>query len=396
MKKIPLLDLKRQYAAIQTEVEAAVSNILASGNYIMGKSVKAFEEEFATYCGIKHAISVGNGTDGLVIALQALNIGPGDEVITTPYTFFATAESISAVGARPVFVDVRPDTYNIDEELIEVAITERTRAIIPVHIFGQPAEMDKINKIAKKHSLYVIEDACQAVGARYNGKRVGGLADIGVFSFFPTKNLGCAGDGGMITTNDDNLASICRALRVHGSGEGGRIAYNYLYGAQEQLDEASGDTTVYDPSKYYNYLIGHNSRLDEIQAAILQIKLKKLDDYNQGRQQAAAYYNQALAGTAYLTPAGAKDTESVYHLYILQTEKRAELVKQLAEKGIAIGIYYPVPLHLQRAYRYMDYKIGDMPVAEYLSHRTMAVPCFPELTTKELAYIAETLKELAR
>ena len=394
--QIPLLDLKRQYAAIQAEVEQTVCSILASGAYIMGANVIAFEEEFAAYCGVKHAISVANGTDGLIIALQALNIGRGDEVITSPYTFFATAESISTVGATPVFVDVRPDTYNIDENLIEESITERTRAIMPVHIFGQPAEMDKIHKIAEKHGLKMIEDACQAVGATYHGQRVGGLADIGVFSFFPTKNLGCAGDGGMITTNDDNLAAICRGLRVHGSGEGGRIAYNLLYGVQEQLDDASGDTTVYDPRKYYNYLIGHNSRLDEIQAAILRIKLKKLDGYNQSRQQAAAYYSRALAGTVYRTPADAEDTESVYHLYILQTEKRAELVKQLAEKGIGTGTYYPVPLHLQKAYKDMDYKTGDMPVAEYLSHRTMAVPCFPELTAEELVYIAETLKELAR
>jgi dTDP-4-amino-4,6-dideoxygalactose transaminase len=207
--QIPLLDLQRQYAAIKPETDTALCSILASGAYIMGPNVKAFEAEFAAYCGVKHAISVGNGTDGLVISLQALNIGPGDEVITTPYTFFATAEAISAVGATPVFVDVRPDTYNIDENLIEAAITERTRAILPVHIFGQPAEMQTINQIAQKHGLKVIEDACQAVGAKYHGQRVGGLADIGVFSFFPTKNLGCAGDGGMITTNDDDLAALC-------------------------------------------------------------------------------------------------------------------------------------------------------------------------------------------
>ncbi|MEN6328410.1 MAG: DegT/DnrJ/EryC1/StrS family aminotransferase [Syntrophomonas sp.] len=391
--QIPLLDLKRQYADIQAEANAAVCSILASGAYIMGANVKAFEEEFANFCGVKYAISVGNGTDGLVIALQSLNIGPVDDVITTPYTFFATAESISAVGARPVFLDVRPDTYNIDEKLIEAAITKRTRAIMPVHIFGQPAEMDKINQIAKKHGLQVIEDACQAVGARYQGKRVGGLADIGVFSFFPTKNLGCAGDGGIITTNDDNLAAICRAIRVHGSGEGGRIAYNLLYAAEEELNEAAGDTTVYDPRKYYNYLIGHNSRLDELQAAILRIKLKKLDDYNRYRMKTADYYNKSLAETSYITPANVEDTEPVYHLYILQSQNRAQVVKSLAEKGIATGIYYPVPLHLQKVYKDMNYRKGDMPVAEYLSHRTFAIPCFPELTTEEQIYIVEALKE---
>lgn len=392
--KIPLLDLKRQYVFIQSEAEAAVGSILASGNYIMGTNVRAFEAEFATYCGVKHAISVANGTDGLVITMKAMGIGPGDEVITSPYTFFATAESISAVGATPIFVDVRPDTYNIDENLIEAAITERTRAIMPVHIFGQPAEMNRINEIAKKHCLQVIEDACQAVGAKYHGEKVGGLADIGIFSFFPTKNLGCVGDGGMITTNDDNLAAICCALRVHGSGEGGRIAYNLLYATEEQLEEAAGDSTVYDPRKYYNYLIGHNSRLDEIQAAILRIKLKKLDDYNKARQQAASYYNNALAGTAFVTPVSTAGTEPVYHLYILQTDNRTELTRKLAEKGIATGIYYPVPLHLQKAYKDMDYKNGDMQVAEYLSQRTIAIPCFPELTEEELAYIVAALTEI--
>ncbi|MEN6327048.1 MAG: DegT/DnrJ/EryC1/StrS family aminotransferase [Syntrophomonas sp.] len=391
--QIPLLDLKRQYTAIQAEVETTVCSILASGNYIMGSNVKAFEEEFATYCGIKHAISVANGTDGLVIALKALNVGTGDEVITTPYTFFATAESISAVGATPVFVDVRPDTYNIDENLIEAAITERTKAIMPVHIFGQPAEMNKINEIAKKHDLAVIEDACQAVGAKYNEKRTGGLTDLGVFSFFPTKNLGCAGDGGMITTNDDNLATICRALRVHGSGEGGRMAYNLLNNTNEQLEETLGDTTIYDPRKYYNYLIGHNSRLDEIQAAILRIKLKKLDEYNNSRQQAATYYNQALAETAYVTPAASPGTEPIYHQYILQSENRAETVSRLAAQGIGTGIYYPVPLHLQKAYKNLNYKMGDLPVSEYLSHRTFAIPCFPELTVGEKEYIIAALRD---
>jgi dTDP-4-amino-4,6-dideoxygalactose transaminase len=391
--QIPLLDLKRQYLSIEEEIDAAVCSVLASGAYIMGTNVKLFEKEFANYCGVKHAISVGNGTDGLIISLQALNIGPDDEVITTPYTFFATAEAISTVGAKPVFVDVRSDTYNIDEKLIEAAITERTKAIIPVHIFGQPVEMDAINQIARKYGLKVIEDACQAVGAQYHGKRAGGLADIGAFSFFPTKNLGCAGDGGMITTNDDNLAAICRALRVHGSGEGGRLAYNLLYGEEEKLEEAAGDSTVYDPRKYYNYLIGHNSRLDEVQAAILRIKLKHLDEYNQARRKTADYYNGKLADTSYISPALVEGAEPVYHLYILQSQKRMQAVKRLAGKGIATGIYYPVPLHLQKAYRGLNYKKGDMPVAEFLSQRTFAIPCFPELTTGEQIYITEVLKE---
>jgi dTDP-4-amino-4,6-dideoxygalactose transaminase len=344
---------------------------------------------------VKHAVSVGNGTDGLVIALQALKVGPGDEVITTPYSFFATAESISITGAKPVFVDVRPDTYNINEQLIEAAITERTKAILPVHIFGQPAEMESINNLARKYNLKVIEDACQAVGASYKGKKTGALADIGVFSFFPTKNLGCAGDGGMITTDSDDLASICRALRVHGSGEGGRMAYNLLHNASEELEVATeGDgNTVYDPSKYYNYLIGHNSRLDEIQAALLRIKLKRLDAYNQARREIAAFYSHELENTGYTIPKYPAYTQSVYHLYMLESEHRSRVVQQLAAKGVAAGVYYPVPLHLQKAYRDLAYKPEDMPVAEYLAYRTFAIPCFPEITKEERIYIATALKE---
>lgn len=391
--QVPLLDLKRQYAEIKSEVETSVCSVLASGSYIMGANIKAFEDEFAAYCGVKHAISVANGTDGLIIALQALNIGAGDEVITSPYTFFATAESISVVGARPVFVDIRPDTYNIDENLIEAAVNERTRAIMPVHIFGQPAAMEKINNIAQKHDLKVIEDACQAVGAKYRDKRVGGIGGIGVFSFFPTKNLSCAGDGGIITTNDDKLATICRALRVHGSGEGGRKAYNYLNTMDEELEVKTGDSTVYDPSKYYNYLIGYNSRLDELQAAILRIKLPRLDKFNRRRKTIAEYYNEALQGTGYTTPAIDPNTQPVYHQYILQSDSRDQVVRFLGAKGISTGIYYPIPLHLQKAYKELDYSKGDLPVAEYLSNRTFAIPCFPELTAKELDYIVSVLKE---
>ncbi len=391
---IPLLDLQRQYMAIQSAVEAAVCTVLSSGNYIMGSNVKTFEAEFADYCGVKHAVAVGNGTDGLIIALKSLGIGPGDEVITSPYTFFSTAESISAVGAVPVFADVRPDTYNIDENLIEAAITPKTKAIIPVHLFGQPAEMDQINAIARKHGLKVIEDACQAVGAIYHEKRAGSLGDIGVFSFFPTKNLGCAGDGGIITTNNDNLASICRALRSHGSGEAGRIAYNICFADSKQdSDLENSAPSAVTPDKYYNYLIGHNSRLDEIQAAILRIKLKKLDEYNCARRDIAAFYNHSLAETDYVTPPALKGTESVYHLYILQSDKRAQIVEHLRKRGIASGVYYPVPLHLQKALQPLGYSKGDMPSAEYLSQRTFAIPCFPELSAVEQSLIIASLKE---
>ena len=392
--KIPLIDLKRQHQALQAELEAAVQKVLVSGSYIMGENVKAFEKEFADYIGVKHAIAVGNGTDALVIALKALGIGPGDEVITSPFTFFATAESISAVGAKPVFVDVRLDSFNLDEMQIEAKINHKTKAILPVHIFGQPCEMDIINDIAAKYNLYVIEDACQAVSAEYKGKKAGALADIACFSFFPTKNLGCAGDGGMITTDNDNLAIICKALRVHGSGEAGQKAFNLLNNINEStLGKKQGDNTVYNPLKYYNYLKGYNSRLDEIQAAILRIKLRMLDEYQLQRHAHANYYCEALQGTEFIRPVAIDNTKHAYHMYILQHENRSTVTEYLKAKGVATGIYYPIPLHLQKAYTNLGYKPGDLPHAEYLSHRTFAVPCFPELTAAERDYVVEVLKE---
>lgn len=391
---ISLIDLKRQYKTIKEEADKKVLEILSSAQYIMGENVKEFEKEISEYLGVKHSISVGNGTDALIIALKALGIGEGDEVITTPYTFFATAESISIVGATPVFVDVDIDTYNIDPEKIEEKITDKTKAIMPVHIFGQPCDMDSINKIAKKYNLKVIEDACQAIGAEYKGKMIGGISDIACFSFFPTKNLGCAGDGGMIVTNDDKLATICRALRTHGSGADGHKAYNIIHNIEEDATEdESNDNTVYNPLKYYNYLIGQNSRLDEIQAAILRIKLRELDKWNNKRRENAIFYNEQLKDTKLVTPFEDKDVKHVYHLYIIQSENRAELVNYLKDNGIATGIYYPVPLHLQKAYKNLGYKEGDLPNAEYLSHRTFAIPVFPELTDEEKKYIVEKLKE---
>jgi len=333
----------------------------------------------------------------LIIALKALGIGEGDEVITTPWTFFATAESISFVGATPVFVDVRLDTFNIDPAKIEEKITPKTKAIMPVHIFGQPCDMDEINRIAKKYNLYVIEDAAQAVGSEYKGQKIGTLSDIATFSFFPTKNLGCAGDGGMIVTNDDNLATICRALRTHGSGENGQKAYNIIHNLDEKLNEEKNvDNTVYNPLKYYNYLIGHNSRLDEIQAAILRVKLKYLNEWNDKRRENAKFYNENLKDTRLVTPYEENNVKHIYHLYILQSEKREEIVEFLNRKGIATGIYYPVPLHLQKAYKDLGYKEGDLPNAEYLSHRTFAIPMFAELTDEEKKYIVNSIKEFEK
>ena len=357
---IQLINLKKQYETIKEETDKKVLEILSSAQYIMGENVKEFEREISRYLDVKHSISVGNGTDALVIALQALGIGEGDEVITTPYTFFATAESISHVGATPVFVDVDLNTYNIDPAKIEEKITDKTRAIMPVHIFGQPCDMDMINEIARKYNLKVIEDACQAIGSEYKGQMVGNVSDIACFSFFPTKNLGCAGDGGMIVTNDDNLATICKALRAHGSGANGHQAYNLINDIYEETTEDKGtDNTVYNPLKYYNYLIGQNSRLDELQAAILRIKLKELDKWNNRRRENAKFYNEELKDTQLVTPFEDKNGKHVYHLYILQSEKRTELVNYLKENGISTGVYYPVPLHLQKAYKDLGYKEGD-------------------------------------
>jgi len=395
--QIPLINLKKQYESIKDEVDKAVSEVLSSAQYIMGTNVRKFEKEFSEYLGVNHSISVGNGTDALIIALKALGIGEGDEVITTPWTFFATAESISFVGATPVFVDVRLDTFNIDPSKIEEKITPKTKAIMVVHIFGQPADMDEINRIAKKHNLYVIEDAAQAVGSEYKGQKIGTLSDIATFSFFPTKNLGCAGDGGIIVTNDDNLATICRALRTHGSGENGQKAYNIIHNIDENINqEDNADNTVYNPLKYYNYLIGHNSRLDEIQAAILRVKLKYLNEWNDKRRENAKFYNENLKDTRLVTPYEENNVKHIYHLYILQSEKREEIVEFLNRKGIATGIYYPVPLHLQKAYKDLGYKEGDLLNAEYLSHRTFAIPMFAELTDEEKKYIVNSIKEFEK
>lgn len=300
---IPLIDLKAQYESLAEDLDKAALGVLSSANYIMGKTVTDFEKEFADFIGVKHAISVGNGTDALVLALKSMGIGEGDEVITTPFTFFATAETISAVGATPVFVDVDKETFNIDVTKIEEKITSKTKAIMPVHIFGQSADMDEINEIAKKHNLYVIEDACQAIGGKYRGRKIGTLGDVACFSFFPTKNLGCAGDGGMIVTDNDEIAIIARALRTHGSGENGQKAYNLLNNIEEEIKTAEGaNDTVYNPLKYYNYLIGYNTRLDAIQAAILSVKLKEIDSWNAKRREIVELYNEALQNSDLVTP----------------------------------------------------------------------------------------------
>ena len=392
---IPLLNLKRQYKDIEEEVNANVLECFKNAQYIMGENVKQFEKEIANKIGVKHAITVGNGTDALIIALKSLGIKEGDEVITTDYTFFATAEAIRFVGATPVFCDVELDTYNIDPSQIEEKITDKTKAIICVHLFGNACKMDEINDIAKRHNLYVVEDAAQAINSQYNGKNVGNLGDVACFSFFPTKNLGCFGDGGMITTNDGDLATIIRALKVHGSGENGMKAYAILNDEEvEVVEQNSGDNTVYNPLKYYNYLIGHNSRLDEIQAAILRIKLKHLDEYTENRRSISHRYIEALKDTSLVMPTETEGGKHVFHLFILQSENREEIESKLKEKGIATGTYYKVPMHLQKAFNDLGYKKGDFPNAEYLSERTFAIPLFPEMNDEEREYIINSIKEI--
>lgn len=357
--KIPLLDLKAQYRTIEDEINRAVIGVLESGNYIMGDNVKAFEEEIASYLGVKHAISVANGTDALVITLNAFNLGPGDEVITSPFTFFASAECISRVGAIPVFADVDAETFNIKPTEIEKKITKRTKAIIPVHVFGRTADMDKIMELAQENGIIVIEDACQAIGAEYKGKKIGSIGNAGCFSFFPTKNLGCYGDGGLIVTNDDIVAEKIKLLRTHGSKE-----------------------------KYLHSQIGYNSRLDEIQAAVLRVKLRYIDKWNDARKKKAKMYNDMLNGRVEKIPKMDDEKKNVFHLYTILALKRDELKAFLEKKGISTGVYYPLPLHLQEVYRGLGYKEGDMPVAEEISKKAISLPLYPELEEKHIRYIA--------
>ncbi|WP_127579937.1 DegT/DnrJ/EryC1/StrS family aminotransferase [Paenibacillus koleovorans] len=359
---IPLLDLKAQHATIRPEILEAVTRVLDGGHYIMGPEVKQFEEAMARYCGVKYAIGVANGTDALLLVLDALGIGPGDEVITSPFTFFASAEVISQVGARPVFVDIDPNTYNIDVDQLKKAITPRTKAIIPVHIFGQPADLDKIMELAKSQEIAVIEDACQAIGATLNENKVGSIGKAGCFSFFPTKNLGGYGDGGIVVTNDDVLADRIRTLRVHGSKK-----------------------------KYYHDMIGYNSRLDTLQAALLLVKLEKIDDWNQARREKAQYYSESFSSLPIKTPTVKSGREAVFHLYVIESEARDDLQLELTEKGIASGVYYPVPLHLQHVYNDLGYKAGDFPVSEAVSKRVLALPLYPEMTMDQQDYIIDTI-----
>ena len=380
------IDLTRQYSQIKEEVEERVLNVMRSTNYIMGEEVRTFEENSAAYLGVKHAIGVASGTDALILSLAALGIKEGDEVITTPFTFFATAESIKRVGATPVFADIDPDTLNIDPQKIEEKITDNTKAILPVHIFGNACDMAAINAIAKKYGIYVIEDACQAIGGTYKGKKLGALSDAGCFSFFPTKNLGGMGDGGLIVTNSDKIAHIVKALKNHGSGVEGRQALSLLN------PDFVDDFVIREGfEKYYNYLIGYNSRLDEMQAAVLNVKLSYIDEWNEKRRSLAEKYNKELEGKYKIQKAG-KDTKPVYHMYSLQNPRREEIIRKLAENGIPSGVYYPVPMHLQKVFADLGYKEGDLPVVEKICNEVFSVPVFPELTLEEQEKIIAILK----
>jgi len=361
--RIPLLDLKAQYLTIKDEIDQAILNVLDSSVFILGPEMKTLEKEIAAFCGTREAVAVANGTDALVLTLKALGIGPGDEVITTPFTFFASAETIAQVGAKPVFVDIDPLTLNMDLTLLEEKITSRTKAIIAVHIFGQMLDVERVMEIAARHDLKVIEDAAQAIGAEYQGKKAGSIGHASAFSFFPTKNLGAYGDAGMIVTNDDDLAVQLRMLRFHGC-----------------------------KIKYFHDEIGYNSRMDEIQAAILRVKLRYLDVWNEGRREKAKVYDQLLADLSLQLPGRDPRALSIYHLYVLRTEERTALMERLAAGGVASAIYYPVPLHLQKAFRSLGYKVGDFPVAEKACEQALAIPCYPELSFEQQQQIVAIIK----
>jgi dTDP-4-amino-4,6-dideoxygalactose transaminase len=359
---IPLVDLKAQYAAIRDEVAPAMQRVLDSCEFSLGSEVAAFEQEFAAYCEVSHAVGMNSGTSALHLALLAAGIGPGDEVITVPFTFVATVSAIQNAGATPVFVDIDPDTFTMNVSQVEAAITSRTRAIVPVHLYGQPADMDAINAIARASGLVVIEDACQAHGARYKGRRVGSLGDIGCFSFYPGKNLGAYGEGGAATTSNPEYARKLRMLRDWGA-----------------------------ETKYHHVLKGFNFRLDGIQGAVLRVKLRHLDSWNGARRDGAAHYNQLLRSASLATPTAVDHTEHVWHVYAVRTGMRAALQHALQTAGSASGIHYPVPVHLQPAYADLGYKEGSFPEAERASREVLSLPMFPELTEAQRELVAKAI-----
>jgi dTDP-4-amino-4,6-dideoxygalactose transaminase len=385
MTNVPLLDLKAQFAQIRAEVMPVIDQVCASQHFILGEHVRALEEEVARYCAASAGIGVSSGTDALLLALMGLNIGAGDEVITSPFTFFATAGTIARTGARPVFCDIDPVTFNLSpaavqafiddhcaargEGLINRATGGRIKALMPVHLYGQSADMDPLMAIARQHRLKVIEDAAQAIGTEYkNGARTGTIGDVGCFSFFPSKNLGAFGDAGLCTTNDPELAESLRVLRVHGG-----------------------------KPKYFHAVIGGNFRIDELQAAVLRVKLKYLDGWTEGRQRNAAYYDAAFAsaglGENLHTPHAVPGYRHIFNQYVVRVRNRDALRGRLTERGIGSEIYYPVPLHLQQCFGYLNYRAGDFPQSEQAAGETLALPIYPELTQAQLAHVVATIAE---
>lgn len=364
---VPLLDLKAQYEALRDEFHAAIERVVASQQFILGPEVEALEEEVAAYSHCRYGIGVSSGTDALLVSLMAIGIRPGDEVITTPYTFFATAGSIARLGAKPVFVDIDPRTYNLDPAGIEAVITPHTKAIIPVHLFGQMADMDPIMAIAERHSLYVIEDSAQAIGAEYKGRRAGSIGHLGCFSFFPSKNLGGFGDGGMVTTNDPSLADKVRLLRGHGARP-----------------------------KYYHKVVGGNFRLDALQAAVLRVKLKYLNEWTAARQHNAERYRQLFtaAGVPVGLPYDAGYGRHIYNQFVIRSKRRDALMAHLKANAIGCEIYYPVPLHLQECFADLGYQAGDFPASEEAAQETIAIPVYPELTEAQQRRVVEVVAEL--
>lgn len=365
--KVPFLDLKVQYDSIKDEIAVGLQKVLDNTAFAGGPFVAEFEGHFSSFCDTAFAIGVGSGTEALWLVLLGLGVGCGDEVITTPNTFIATAEAISFVGAKPVFVDVEEQTYNMDPECLAAAITEKTKAIIPVHLYGQPANMDRIMEIARANNLFVIEDACQAHGAEYKGKRVGSIGDAGCFSFYPGKNLGAYGEAGAVVANNPELADKIKILRDHGQKE-----------------------------KYFHSMVGWNGRMDGFQGAVLSVKLRRLEKWNESRRKNAGLYNSLFKDVpSVVTPVEADYAKHVYHIYAIQTDNRKNFMDALAKEQISCGIHYPVPLHLQEAYASLGYKEGDFPIAEKVASRQVSLPMYPELTSEQIEYVAGKIKSIA-
>ncbi|MGN7479748.1 DegT/DnrJ/EryC1/StrS family aminotransferase [Solibacillus silvestris] len=365
--KIPMLDLAEQYASIKGEVLTELDKVMSSSQFILGSNVKKLEADVAAFSKVEHGIGVANGSDAIHIALEAVGVGAGDEVITTTFTFFATGGAIARANATPVFVDIDPVSYNIDPKLVEAAITDKTKAIIAVHLYGQMADMEALKEIAVKHKIVLIEDAAQAIGAEQNGKIVGELGTAATYSFFPTKNLGAYGDGGMIVTNDDTLAENARIIRVHGS-----------------------------KPKYYHHVLGYNSRLDELQAAVLNVKFPHLKQWTAQRREHASYYTKRLnekVGAYVTTPIVLEGYYHVFHQYTIRVEKRDELQAYLKEQGVSSMVYYPVPLHLQPVFSNLGYKEGDLPLAEKAAKEALSLPMFPEMKKQQQDYVIAKIEE---